>query len=1023
MEDKKAGYRAEVETIGAVGDRATAYFHGLTVQDALALAQVIADLMRTADPDRIHEKVTRDGHGNVVLGQGKAVISPLQAEALARVAHRLPSDAPAEVRPQLGAIAQALSPDLVPSADFACRAREYLTRQRALRGPLAKAETEELLYVPLQLRFCRAIRTPGDTLFRREEPTYDDICAAVEAPDPHSPDGTPFSALVLLGAPGAGKSTSLRHLGLTLVRAVLEDPSGHRFLFVSLGDHAEGTPLDFLSEQYRRWYGDEELPDVLQARRLWLLVDGLNEMPAADEQDYEAHVQAWRHFLREDFPPGNRALVACRLADYGTGLELPRLEIEPMDEGRIRDFIVRRFQDVPERGEGLWQALLDDRLAHGPEHSLYGLACNPFWLVMLVDVYRDLDRLPENRAALVQHFVDRWLAYEADRSGRVLTETNRAALQLALDRLAFDMLGVGQNAPQPRAWALSHLPERVDVSGDVVFVSPPDVLDLAESACLLECRDRLEVRVVRFYHQLLLEYFASRELLRRFRPTAGRREVGFSLPLDETALWCVPWAEKWQFVQSTWDPLPPPPTTGWEEATVLAAARAALENGDWLRLAQAVLPHNPPLAARCLLEAGLPLPPRERAGVRVETVAEVTNHLLSVIRDPAVTASLDPRQRLSLRIACGLALGSLGDHRIREGQQVTVHPDGRRVRFIVPAWSQPILAGPFQMGSSRQDSDVYDDEYSEKTGYRPHTVQISHDYVIGLYPVTNAEYTCFVEDRGYEDERWWETDEACRWLRGELDLSEPWLRRWRQVAQGVREGALDPDELAIMPQAARYVKWMATLSDEELAQEVQEAARVTAAERRQPRFWEDRRYSNPSQPVIGVCWYEARAYCAWLTEQWRMAKGEGRSEAPVVRLPTEAEWEKAARWDGRRARRYPWGDEWDETQANTLEGRVLATTPVGVYSEAAAPCGALDLAGNVWEWTSSRWGPDVERPTFGYSYDPGDGREEPGGTDLRVVRGGSWYNEAKSARCAYRGRNGPVTRNGRLGFRVLLQLS
>jgi len=1026
MEQDRPDYNTEGGIVGAVGEGATAHFYGLPPDQMTAMVRqvvtellpVIIEILRTANPDRVHEVLARDGDGNVVVGGGKAVVSPLQAEALAEAARNLPPGTPADIRRQVGAIAQALSDDLVPPADFASRAREYIARRKDRRDPLARAEAEESLYVPLELRFRRALLSPDTMLFQKEERTYDDIRQAVNAPDPTSPEGKPFPALVLLGKPGAGKSTSLRHLGLTLLRAVLEDPSAHLPLFVSLGDYDEGTPEDFLAEQYCRWYGGGDFTAVLEAGRLWLLADGLNEMPHTSEKDYEGRVKAWRLFFQDDFPPGNRALVACRVADYGTGLALPRLEIEPMDDERIQTFIARRFRDDPGRGESLWKALLADREEHGPEHSLYGLASNPFWLVMLVDVYRDLGDLPPNRAALLQRFVDRWLAYEADRvPDRTLSETARAALQLALDRLAFDLLGEGQNVSKPRAWVLAHLPKKVNVSGDEVRTEPSTVLRLAESACLLECRGRPESRVVRFYHQLLLEHFAGRDLLRRFRAFAYG-EVGFPSQLDQDGIWRIPWEEKWEFVESAWDPLPPPPTTGWEEATVLAAARAALEDGDWPRLTQAVAHYNPPLAARCLMEAGFP--PDEA------TRKVVTQWLLEAINDPAATASLSARQRISLRIACGLALGSLGDPRILQRERVAVHPDGRRVRFIEPAWSRVIPAGPFQMGSARDDPDAYDDEYSAATGYRPHTVVVPHDYVIGLYPVTNAEYACFVEDGGYEEERWWETEEARKWLRGELDLSGPWLRRWRWLAQGVREGGIDPDMLLaqrrISPDYAEALKWAAAASDEELAQAVREAAGSAAAERRRPRFWEDRRYNNPSQPVVGVCWYEARAYCAWLTEQLRIA-GCLASAGLTVRLPTEAEWEKAARWDGRRARRYPWGDRWDETKANTLEGRVLTTTPVGIYPDGAAPCGALDCAGNVWEWTSSRWGPEVEQPSFGYPYDPGDGREDPAGTDLRVVRSGSWLVEARYARCAFRGWNIPVNRDNYLGFRALLQLS
>jgi len=1024
MSSEQLDYHDEREKISSVSEGAAAAFQNLTPEQAAMLVRqvvtetlpTVARVLRTYDPTRVYETLVRDTEGNVIVGDGEVVVSPLQMETLRRALHELPADTPVKVRQQLAAVTQALSDNLVPPADFACRAREYAARQQARRGPLDRAGTEEPLYVPLELRFHRAIRASGDDLFRQEERAYDDIQQAVEALDPASPSGTPFPALVLLGAPGAGKSTSLRHLGLTLLRAVLEDPAAHLPLFVNLSDYAGDNPADFLATQYRHWYGDDDLSAVLKAGRLWLLADGLNEMRAANERDYEACVQAWRRFFKEDYPPGNRALIACRQADYGTGLDLPRLEVEPIDDARIRAFIARRLGGAPTRGERLWQALLADLEARGPEYSLYGLARNPFWLVMLVDVYRDLGHLPENRAALVQQFVDHWLAYETDRTGRLLTDRQRAALQLALDRLAFAMLGDGQNAPQPREWVLSHLPDQVDVDGNLMPIDPPATLALAESACLLECRGRPEARVVRFYHQLLVDHFAGRELLRRFCSMLAKEGTDSLLPLDRPALWRIPWQEKWQFVESAWDPLPPPPTTGWEEATALAAARAALEDGDWARLAQAILVYHPPLAARCLLEAGTS--PEE------EVRREVADRLLSVIQDPAATAALEDRQRTSLRIACGLALGALGDPRILAGEREAVHPDGRRVRFIEPAWSQVIEAGPFLMGSSRDDPEAYDDEYSEVTGYRPHTIVVPYAYAVGLYPVTNAEYACFVQGGGYEDERWWDTDEARRWLWGELDLSGPWLRRWQQIAQWVQEGSLNPDELVtqqhISPDYAETLKWAAAASDEELAQAVRGAAGTTAAERHQPRFWEDRRHNNPSQPVVGVCWYEARAYCNWLTEQLRVTNYELGS---VVRLPTEVEWEKAARWDGKRARRYPWGQKWDEAKANTLEGRVLTTTPVGIYPAGAASCSALDCAGNVREWSSSRWGPGVERSVFAYPSDPGDGREEPGGTDLRVVRGGSWNVGMRSARCACRYGYYPDYRYNDIGFRVLLQVS
>jgi len=179
-----------------------------------------------------------------------------------------------------------------------------------------------------------------------------------------------------------------------------------------------------------------------------------------------------------------------------------------------------------------------------------------------------------------------------------------------------------------------------------------------------------------------------------------------------------------------------------------------------------------------------------------------------------------------------------------------------------------------------------------------------------------------------------------------------------------------------------------------------------------PGYWEDEKWNRPDYPVVGVSWYEAVAHCRWLTEALQVA--EALDEGEVVRLPTEAEWEKAAR--GEHARQWPWGDDFDPARANTGEGGPRRTTPVGKYSPAGdSPYGAADMAGNVWEWCSSLSG--------GYPYDPDNGREDLEAGGARVLRGGSWLNAARAARCACRSRYNPDGRNNGVGFRCVLRFS
>jgi formylglycine-generating enzyme required for sulfatase activity len=164
----------------------------------------------------------------------------------------------------------------------------------------------------------------------------------------------------------------------------------------------------------------------------------------------------------------------------------------------------------------------------------------------------------------------------------------------------------------------------------------------------------------------------------------------------------------------------------------------------------------------------------------------------------------------------------------------------------------------------------------------------------------------------------------------------------------------------------------------------------------EPEDWE-RQKQYPNRPVVGISWFEAAAYCSW-------AGG---------RLPTEAEWERAAR--GPAGTRYPWGNEpqLDASHAN-YDGNVGHPTPVGLFPKGNTSEGLCDMLGNVWEWCGDWYGP----------HQP-EGQENPSGPkdgESKVVRGGAWNNYPQFVRVSYRIRNEPSNRNFLIGFRCAGEL-
>jgi formylglycine-generating enzyme required for sulfatase activity len=239
---------------------------------------------------------------------------------------------------------------------------------------------------------------------------------------------------------------------------------------------------------------------------------------------------------------------------------------------------------------------------------------------------------------------------------------------------------------------------------------------------------------------------------------------------------------------------------------------------------------------------------------------------------------------------------------------------------------------------------------------------ISKEFSIGKYPVTNLQFRRFIEDGGYQNLEYW-SEPGINWLTGNTD-----------------------DEYSPL-----YFK-LTQRSD---------------IKRPTPYFWHDPFWNNPLSPVVGINWFEAEAYCRWLS-----TKNKG-----VFRLPSEGEWEYAS--CGSNGFEYPWGGGFKPSMANTAESwwveeipfnirqwlyadsisrKNASTTIVGQFPESNTLTGICDMAGNVWEWTDTWF--DESRTN-------------------RVTRGGSWIGKSSYARCKYRGQNAPLNYANYLGFRVV----
>lgn len=715
--------------------------------------------------------------------------------------------------------------------------------------------------------------------------------------------------LVILGDPGAGKTTFLWRAAHFMCRAVLDTdkealarlgqktalfpvylrlPDLHRHREACIG--REGAPTTLHQERWLPHYlaaqdhdGKQGLEEKFFGDRLeegaFVLLDGLDEAPSeADRKSLRRWIErAAGHWK------ASRFVITSRPASYKDEAVLDGFEqasIADLEDRAIGTFLThwsRALFPTDEDQSKRHRAELGKAMSGRPE--IRRMARNPVMLTALAVVHWNEKRLPEQRADLYESIL-RWLARSREsKKGRPSAERALALLQnLAL---AMHDHARGRQVQVRRHWAASILGNRFRE------VPKEDRIEAAEGFLRQEESDSGIVvgrgeHDLRFWHLTFQEYLTARALAARTEAEQG--EV---------------------LLRHLYE-------TEWRESVLLFAGVLMAQGEEKVdALFSAVLDnlgHQPglPAAARC---AGL---------------------LGSVVRDlsPLNYRAKDPRYDKTLDQALGIfdARRSRGlpiETAIQAAEAWGQAGDPRFAGDCGGNWAE-IPPGAFWMGSQKSNPKGrnYDPEAAGDES-PVHAVTLDA-YRIGRYPVTVGEYAGFVAEEGYRSERYWKAGGFGRW-----DAPKEWEQQLR----------------------------------------------------------------HPTRPAVGLSWFEAAAYAQW-------AGG---------RLPTEAEWERAAR--GQEGRIFPWGASPPAKDRLNFDDNVGAPTPVGVYPRGASPEGICDLAGNVLEWCQDWFGRCPDRDQTNPAGPPSGGS--------RSLRGGAWNVSAWYCRSSYRLRYQPVYRLFNIGFRMV----
>ncbi|MDA0241992.1 MAG: SUMF1/EgtB/PvdO family nonheme iron enzyme [Chloroflexi bacterium] len=724
--------------------------------------------------------------------------------------------------------------------------------------------------------------------------------------------------VVILGAPGSGKSSLVRQLAADAA-ALLAGPLPLLLTLRDLPPRLRKIPLskaitEHEREQLRRavfaqWQADierhngrtfaDQLPALVADGHVLLIFDGLDEVPEESRRAVREAIQSVIH------PQIERVIVTCRTRSYTGEAELPHFAtytLAPFSEAKIRQFVAAWYiaQGQLQQWEATQVRQRTADLQQSASNTLMRpLAENPLLLTTMAVVHQKKKELPKQRVLLYDEVVDvlvrRWQGEKTQGS---------QPLSANLRQLLYDESNQIMPLLQQLAYALHQSQAQQKEARLDRFVIFRLMEEMNYSAALIdEFLDYIDHRAgvlagygggagkpsaYDFLHRTFQEYLVGcylikgRNAQREYWKWAAQGDYWYvAAQLGAEALYysngmAEPLADLAYALCPEREPTTP---TEWR-AVVWSGYMATILGGSWLAQDK-----DDPIGGEAYL-------------------ARLRRRLVTLIEETACPLNLFERAE------AGRILGQLGDPR-----------EGVGVKDGLPdvAWGNTVPAGDYTIGGY---------QYGFK---KTRPVTIVQDYQLAKYPVTTAQFQCFVEAKDFGDAAWWEG----------------------------------------MPEEDRYGKVQAIAIPQ---------------------------WNYPNHPRETVSWYQAVAFARWLNSKLK-------DEGYEVRLPTEYEWEVAARYNNGRA--YPWGDDFDPTKANIRESQLEQTTAVGLYPTGCQPTLDLyDVSGNVLEWCQNK-----------YEYSTQDKVDDS--INSRVLRGGSWFFNRDLARVASRYPLPPGALYNLVGFRLV----